>query len=274
MTTKAPYEPEGSLASYPSAFQAGLHRDVQRHGDRTDTSSTDLTTLLALWQIARTDGDLTPLGKTLGPELTQFEAANAAIGYGDLAPDGVTQIEAIAKRMYDRLPSLFNGASGTTAAGDTAQRIEVVAASQERTVDSASAFVTGLEAADPGLTPVIGATETNNNLLYFHKAAINQDYQDYFASNPDLLAAEAHADDEARSHAEAAAMLERSFTPAFVTELAAGDFSAEFANEVDAATGLYDQQRQDGWSGCSPTRSRPGSGRAALRSSGAPTTTA
>jgi hypothetical protein len=35
-------------------------------------------------------------------------------------------------------------------------------------------------------------------------------------------------------------MLERSFTPAFVKKLAAGDFSAEFANEVDAATGLYD----------------------------------
>jgi hypothetical protein len=45
--------------------------------------------------------------------------------------------------MYDRLPSLFNGASRAAAAGDTAQLIEVVAASQERTVDSASAFVTG-----------------------------------------------------------------------------------------------------------------------------------
>src|ERR1700722_7688742 len=243
MTTKAPYEPEGSLAFYqpaPRGFRPVLTENVQRHGNRTDTSSTDFTTLLALWQIAQTDGDLTPLGQTLGPELTQFEAANAAVGYGNLAPDGVTQIEAIAKRMYDRLPNLFNRASSAAAAGDTTQRIEVVAASQERTVDSASAFVTGLEAADPGLTPVIGATETNNNLLYFHKAALNQDYQDYVASNPDLLAAEAYADDEARSHAEATAMLERCFTPAFVKELAAGDFSAEFANEVDAATGLYD----------------------------------
>jgi hypothetical protein len=75
MTTKVPYEPEGSLASYQPAPQ------------------------------------------TLGPELTQFEAANAAIGYGNLAPDGVTTIEAIAKRMYDRLPSLFNGASGDLGGG-------------------------------------------------------------------------------------------------------------------------------------------------------------
>ncbi len=243
MTTKAPYEPEGSLASYqpaPPGFKPVFTENVQRHGDRTDTSASDFTTLIALWQIAQADGDLTPLGQTLGPELTQFEAANAAIGYGNLTPDGVTQIEAIAERMYDRLPGLFQSASNSAAAGDTAQRIEVVSASQERTVDSASAFVTGLEAADPGLTPVIGATQINNNLLYFHKAAINQDYQNYVASNPDLLAAEAYADNEPRSHAEATAMLERSFTPAFVQELAAGDFAAEFANEVDAATDLYD----------------------------------
>jgi hypothetical protein len=243
MTTKAPYEPEGSLAFYqpaPRGFKPVFTENVQRHGDRTDTSSADFTTLLALWQIAQADNDLTPLGRSLGPELTQFEAANAAVGYGNLAPDGVTQIEGIAKRMYERLPSLFNGASSAAAAGDTAQRIEVVAASQERTVASASAFDAGLEAADQGLTPVIGATETNNDLLYFHKAAINQDYQDYVASNPDLLAAEAYADDEARSHVEATAMLERSFTPAFVKEVAAGDFSAEFGNEVDAATDLYD----------------------------------
>jgi hypothetical protein len=242
-TTKAPYEPEESLASYqpaPRGFEPVFTENVQRHGDRADTSATDFTSLIALWQIAQADGDLTPLGQTLGPELEQFEAANAAIGYGNLAPDGVTQIEAIAKRLYQRLPSLFNEASASAAAGDTTQRIEVVAASQERTVDSAAAFVTGLESVDPGLTPVIGATQTNNNLLYFHKAAINQDYQDYVASNPDLLAAEAYADDEPRSHAEATAMLERSFTPAFVQELAAGDFSAEFANEVDAATDLYD----------------------------------
>lgn len=242
-TTKAPYEPQGSLWTYqpaPRGFQPVFTENVERHGDRTDTSSTDFTSLLALWQIAQADSALTPLGQSLGPELQQFETANAAIGYGNLAPDGVTQTEAIAKRMYERLPSLFDSASDSAAAGDTAERIEVVSASQERTTASAAAFVSGLEAADPGLAPVIGPTQINNNLLYFHKAAINQDYQNYVASNPDLLAAEAYADDEQRSHDEATAMLERSFTPAFVQEIAAGDFSAEFANEVDAATDLYD----------------------------------
>jgi hypothetical protein len=115
MTTKAPYEPEGSLAfcqPAPRGFKPVFTENVQRHGD------------------------------------------------ADVRPDA----EPVQR------------ASSAAAAGHTAQRIEVVAASQERTMDSAFAFVTGLEAADPGLTPVVGATETNNNLLYFHKAAINQDY--------------------------------------------------------------------------------------------------
>lgn len=140
--------------------------------------------------------------------------------------------------MEERLPGLFASAA-KSAAGDTTERIAVVAASQERTV-ATSAFVSGLESSDPGLAPVIGATRVNNNLLYFHKAAINQDYQNYVAFNPDLLAAEATAQDEPRSRAVATAMLERSFTPAFVRQIAAGDFSAEFVNQVDAATALYD----------------------------------
>jgi len=243
LTTKLPYQPEGGLWSYqspPRGFRPVFTENVQRHGDRTDTSSTEGDELLALWQAAQADGALTPLGQGLGPELTQFLAANAAIGYGNLTPDGVQQIEAIAVRMEERLPGLFASAAKSASAGETSDLISVTAAGQERTQASASAFVSGLESVDPGLAPVIGATQVNNNLLYFHKAAINEDYQEYVASNPDLLAAEAYAQDEPRSHAEATAMLERSFTPAFVQEVAAGDFSAEFANEVDAATALYD----------------------------------
>lgn len=242
-TTKASYQPQAPQSlradQPPPGFQPVFTENVQRHGDRTDTSSSDGDNLLALWQAAEAAGALTPLGQTLGPELQRFQTVNAAIGYGNLAPDGVTQIQAIARRMYERLPGLFDSASASAAAGDTAQRIAVVSASQERTTASAAAFTSGLESADPGLAPVTGATQVNDDLLYFHKAAINQDYQDYVASNPDLLAAEAAADGEARSHQEATAMLERSFTPAFVHEIAAGDFAAEFASEVDAATALY-----------------------------------
>src|SRR5262249_4936280 len=109
----------------------------------------------------------------------------------------------------------------------------------QRTVDSATAFVSGLESAVPGLAPVVGATQTNNDLLYFHKAAVNQDYQNYVANDPRVQAAEAAATDQPRSHAVARAVLERSFTPAFVQQGAAGEEAAEFASEIDAADAVY-----------------------------------
>ncbi|HXT88695.1 MAG TPA: histidine-type phosphatase [Trebonia sp.] len=242
LTTKAPYLPEGNPHAYPQpprGFQPVFTENVQRHGSRDLTSSDDGDALLALWQAAQANNALTTLGKGLGPEITQLLAANAAVGYGNLDQDGKQELTGIAQRMVQRLPSLFASAAKSAAAGSTAPEIAVVAASQQRTVDSGTAFVAGLEKAVPGLTPVVGAATTDNNLLYFHKAAVNQDYQNYLASDPRLQAAEAAATDSPTSHAQATTMLERSFTPAFVKQLAAGTYSAEFANEVDAASALY-----------------------------------
>jgi hypothetical protein len=242
LTTKAPYQQEGNPRSYPQpprGFQPVFTENVSRHGERDLTSSDDGDNMLALWQIAETDGALTKLGQGLGPEITQLLAANAAIGYGNLDKDGQQELAGLGERTEQRLPTLFNAAAQSAKSGDTSEKIAVVSASQQRTVDSAAAFVSGLERANPGLKPVIGATQTNDDLLYFHKAAVNQDYQDYVKSDPRLLAAEAAAEDSPTSHAQATAMLERSFTPAFVERVAAGTYAAEFANEVDAATALY-----------------------------------
>lgn len=242
LTTKAPYQPEGNPHAYPQpprGFQPVFTENVSRHGERDLTSSDDGDSLLALWQIAKTDGALTKLGQGLGPEITQLLAANAALGYGNLDKDGQQELAGLAERTEQRLPSLFNAAATSAKSGDTSEKIAVVSASQQRTVDSAAAFVSALERAAPGLAPVVGTTQTNDNLLYFHKAAVNQDYQTYVKSDPRLLAAEAAAEDSPASHAQATAMLERSFTPAFVKQVAAGAYSDQFANEVDAATALY-----------------------------------
>jgi hypothetical protein len=134
---------------------------------------------------------------------------------------GATRIALTTKTPYE-LPGLFASAAKSGAAGSTTPQVAVVAASQQRTVDSGSTYVAALEKAVPALAPVVGAATTDNDLLYFHKAAVNQDYQDYVASDPRLKAAEAAALDSPASHAQATALLERSFTPAFVKQLAAG----------------------------------------------------
>ncbi len=137
--------------------------------------------------------------------------------------------------MEDRLPGLFKAAASSKTPG---ARIDVVAASQQRTVDSASAFVSGLESVNPKLAPVIGPVRTDDSLLYFHKS--NTAYQDYLKNDPRLAAAEAAATDQPKTHVIATEMLRRSFTPAFVKQIAAGTYSAEFANEIDAAQAVYD----------------------------------
>src|SRR5262249_53490508 len=118
-------------------------------------------------------------------------------------------------------------------------RIDVVAASQQRTVDSATAFVDGLISTNPALAPAINPTRTDDDLLYFHKSAANQDYQNYVKNDPRVAAAESAARNQPRTHTVARDVLERSFTPAFVQHIAAGDYAPEFGDEIDAAEAVY-----------------------------------
>jgi hypothetical protein len=182
---------------------------------------------------AQPENALTPRGRGLGPEVQTLLAANAKIGYGLLTASGKQEIADTAVRMEKRLPALFKNAAAGSA------RIDVVAASQQRTVDTATAFVDGLLSTNPRLAPAIGPVRTDDDLLYFHKPAANQDYQNSVKNDPRMAAAESAARDQPRTHAVARDVLGRSFTPAFVRRIAAGDYSAEFGDEIDAAEAVY-----------------------------------
>jgi len=236
-TTKTPYEPQGNRLSYqrvPAGFRPVFTENVSRHGARTLSDSDDGDALLALWQTARSAGALTTRGRGLGPEVQRLLDANAAVGYGLLTASGKREMAETAVRMEKRLPSLFSEAARS---GGT--RIDVVAASQQRTVASATEFVRGLVSANPRLASAIGPTRTDDDLLYFHKAAANKDYQDYVKNDPRVAAAENAARDQPRTHDVAGDVLRRSFSPAFVRRIAAGDYADEFADEIDAAEAVY-----------------------------------
>ena len=232
-TTKTPYRPQGNLTSYqrpPAGFQPVFTENVSRHGARTLTDSDDGDALLALWNVAQSENALTPRGRGLGPEIQQLLAANAKVGYGLLTASGKQEMESTAVRMEQRLPGLFTGS----------EPIDVVAASQPRTVDSATAFTQGLSSANPRVAAAIEPVRTDDNLLYFHKAAANQDYQNYVKNDPRVAAAESAARNQPRTHTVAREVLERSFAPAFVQRIADGDYADEFADEIDAAEAVYD----------------------------------
>jgi len=232
-TTKTPYAPQQNPRSYqkaPAGFVPVLTENVSRHGSRAMSDSEDGDALLALVAEARAANALTPLGRGLATQVQRILDANAAIGYGQLSPLGEDELEGTAERTAARLPGLF----ATAARGDGVL-VDVSSSSQQRAHDSADAYVAGLEAAVPGLSRVVGPTTTDDATLYFHKS--DAAYKAYL-KDARIGAAEQEATDQPRTHAVARAALERSFTPAFVERLAAGEL-ASFDDEVVAAEALY-----------------------------------
>jgi hypothetical protein len=237
-TTKTPYVPQGSLSSYqpaPKGFLPVFTENVSRHGARTLTSPSEGDSLLALWNIAKSQNALTPLGKGLGPEVQALLAANAKDGYGLLTGSGKQALASTAVRMEQRLPNLFSKA----ARAGVPNSISVVAASAQRTIDSATSFEQGLESVNPALKSVFTPTQVNDDLLDFHDAAVNQNYTNY-VNSPAVADVEAASQALPRTVATSRAMLDLSFTPAFVQRVNNGGYSAEFANTTGVATAIYD----------------------------------
>lgn len=227
--TKATYEPQQSAHSYqrpPTGFTPVFTENVSRHGSRSATDSEDGDLILALWDKAQTAGQLTGKGEEFGPKVRALQAAMAKVGYGDLSGRGKEEIQDTADRMAARLPSLF---SKIAADGE---KIDVVSSGQGRAVDSADLYAGALATADPDLKSLIGATRTDKDLLYFHKADGGAAYRDYIAGDKRLASTLESITDQPRTHTAARSVLRRLFKADFVAGLSAAD-------QVAAATAVY-----------------------------------
>lgn len=227
--TKATYEPAQSAHSYqrpPAGFTPVFTENVSRHGSRAATDSEDGDLILALWDKAEAAGQLTGKGEEFGPKVRALEAAMAKTGYGDLSGRGKEEIQDTAARTAARLPSLFSKIAAN------GEKIDVVSSGQGRAVDSANLYAGALAAADPGLKPLIGATRTDKDLLYFHKADGGAAYRDYIANDQRLASTLASITDQPRTHTAARSVLRRLFTADFVAGISAAD-------QVSAATAVY-----------------------------------
>ncbi|MFG2787375.1 histidine-type phosphatase [Streptomyces sp. NPDC048419] len=227
--TKAPYAPEQNPRAYekaPAGFTPVFTENVSRHGSRSATDGEDADLVLGLWDKAHAVGQLTRKGTEFGPKVRALQAAMAKIGYGNLSARGKQEIRGTAARAADRLPSLF------AAIAENGEKIDVVSSGQGRAVDSANLYAGALGDTDPGLKPLIGATRTDKDLLYFHKAAGGAAYRDYIANDKRLADTLQSITDQPRTHEAARSVLLRLFTPAFVDRLAAAD-------QVAAAQAVY-----------------------------------
>ncbi|MFF8903819.1 histidine-type phosphatase [Streptomyces olivaceoviridis] len=225
--TKAPYAPQQDPHGYqrpPAGFEPVFTENVSRHGSRAATDSEDGDLVLALWDQAEAEGQLTGKGEEFGPTVRALEAAMAKVGYGDLSGRGKRELADTAVRMQRRLPALFKEIA------DDGERIDVVSSGQGRAVDSGTAFTDALAEADPALEPLIGPARTDKDLLYFHKAAGGAAYRDYIAGDQRLKDTLSRITGRARTRQAARGVLRKIFKDAFVERI---------TDQVGAAEAVY-----------------------------------
>ncbi|WP_421847583.1 histidine-type phosphatase [Marinomonas sp.] len=242
--TKSVYVPQDNAENYssvPASFTLVYTELVARHGSRALSSPKYDDISLKIWQAAKQQNALTPLGERLGAEIERLMAANVKMGYGNLSELGKQEHIKIAERMAKRDATLFDQAVKKQ------QKIALEYSGKDRAKDSGLAFVEGLENVYPDLAPLISEPVKNKAQLYFHKQDNNKDYQDYVDENPQLRAAVEHLFDQPKSHQVAREMLERVYTPAFIDQLEAGKLSflkvgkkkPTVYNDVEAAIQLF-----------------------------------
>ncbi|MEU3838633.1 histidine-type phosphatase [Streptomyces sp. NPDC028635] len=233
--TKAPYAPRQNPRSYepaPAGFTPVFTENVSRHGSRAASDSEDGDLILALWDKAESEGQLTRAGREFGPRVRLLLDAMATVGYGNLSGRGKQEMAGTAARMEQRLPELF------TRIAEKNEKIDVVSSGQTRAVDSGKAFTAALAATDPRLAPLIGATRTDKDVLYFHKAAGGAAYRDYIATDERLARTLKSITDQPATHRAARGVLGKLFKPAFVQRVVQGEFSS-IGSDVDAAEAVY-----------------------------------
>ncbi len=281
--SKQPYAPQQDPATYeapPAGFAPVFTQIVARHGSRGLSSASSDLAVYAMWQKAQQAHGLTKLGALLGPDVMRVTRANALLGYGvagisapgygNLTLTGIGEHTQLAVRLAARTSPLLANAAAQAASAP--RQVVVSTSGVNRAIDSSFFFTRSLEAAVPGLAPLVAnsapltaypatkpvaqAAGINRFQLYFHKLAAKTDlpastdaygpvyqsslaYQAYLASDPAMLAkvnALTYNDD---TQAAARAVLLQLFTPAFVDALDTG--AATYAN-----TGSYTFTSDDG----------------------------
>ncbi|MEV7403047.1 histidine-type phosphatase [Streptomyces sp. NPDC091267] len=233
--TKTPYAPQQNARTYqqaPEGFVPVFTENVSRHGSRAASDSEDGDLILALWDKAEAEGQLTRTGERFGGDARALLAAMDKIGYGQLSGRGVREIQDTAARLEERLPVLFRQIVRNS------ERIDVVNSGKDRAVDSGNLFADALADNDPALAPLIAPARTDADLLYFHKSAGGEEYRDYVDNDERLAATLDAITDQPATHTAARHVLERIFQPAFVKRVTAGEFSS-IGTEVEAAQAVH-----------------------------------
>ena len=129
----------------PKGYRLTFLETVGRHGSRTLTSSAAERRSLIVSRGAAKQGAVTPLGKRFAKDVLTFQKAEQKLGYGNLSTIGAAEWKGIGRRTAASYRSFLTSASAK------GEEVEFKTSTFERTVDSAEAMESSLEAAIPRL---------------------------------------------------------------------------------------------------------------------------
>ncbi len=129
----------------PAGYEMLFIETLSRHGSRSNTSDSAEKRALAVWNTAKKKGGLTTLGKSLSSDITWFQKAEKAIGYGNLSPVGKTELAGFGRRTAENYKPFLEQAK---ADGDA---IQFQTSSVFRTLQSYTEMFKGLNAVVSGI---------------------------------------------------------------------------------------------------------------------------
>ena len=247
LTSKTPYQPLQDWQQYslpPEGFNLVSVEHVARHGARYLSSRGDDDLMLQLLQLANHEQALTPSGQALMQLIERLHQAHLpdqlTTNYGAISGLGKQEQQGLATRLIARHPLLFSDAV------QQQQRIAVLHSGRERADQSGEAFIAGLLALKPDLSPLVDTAKADEATLYFYKAEGSEAFERYRESDPRLLAVMQQLENQPQVKEAAEAMLARFFSPMFMAKLTQGDIvltlpddDDAIRNPVDAANVLY-----------------------------------
>lgn len=193
-SSKSIYSAQQDSSSYeaaPDGYHVVYSQLVERHGARALSSPKYDVLTKQVWDLANKRGQLTKLGKKLGPSIDLVTTANQKLGYGLLTKGGEEEPTGIATRMAHRLSSIMTKDVSNPVC------IQVQTSGKERANQTAHYFMQALAKnvalVDNNAThcyqsqthpEVIDAQHVNPYELYFHKKdpAKNEKYRQYSKS--------------------------------------------------------------------------------------------
>lgn len=140
----------------PTGYKMVFIETVGRHGSRSMTSTTAESRALKIWNTAKANEQVTPVGESFDDDLAAFQAAERNVGYGRLTDRGKAEWEGIGQRTAQNYEDFFTTLSPS-------DRIARVTSTYTRTKQSASSLRVGLDSVVSGLD--YATTTTSESLL-------------------------------------------------------------------------------------------------------------